>query len=401
MKKKFTLIFIVTLGLTSLLKAQTPTDSLLLYLPFNGNVNDESGNDRNVTNEGATLTSNRFGAENSAYLFDGNNDYIQVASSEKLNNLSNEITISSWVKANYEFYQTVLSIGSSNVLFGFAKYLRPGIIYRGLTVDYGTSENYWSRILPYYAIPENEWTFIATTYSSTDSVITIYVNDSIVHNSQAYGTITPSTADLFIGKRDSEQYPEYYKGTIDDIRVYNRALSKTEITALFEGMPCIETFNDTTIYYVSDIEFQAETPKLYFESTDSLTAQSGGCDSIVHRYTKFVFNTNYCSDSISVTDTLIIDIILTGLAPQDNVNSILVYPNPAHEYVIINTGDFNQMSNYNLKIVNTLSQTVFENLINQAEFQINLNDFDGYGLYFIKIFDDQGKLLHTRKLILQ
>ena len=325
MKKKYRLFFIVTLAFTSLLKAQTPSDSLLLYLPFNGNVNDGSGNNLNVTNEGATLTSNRFGAENSAYLFDGNNDYVQVTSSEKLNNISNEITISGWVKANYQFYHTVLSRNSSNVLFGFAKNLRPGIIFHGLTVDYGTSENYWSRILPYYTIPENEWTFIATTFSNTDSVITFYVNDSIVHNSQAYGTITPSTADLFIGKRDSEQYPEYFKGSIDDIRVYNRALSKAEITALFEEVQCVKTFNDTTIYYVSNIEFQTETPKLYFESTDSLTIESGGCDSIVHRYTKFVFNANNCLDSISVTDTLIIDIMLTGLTDPDNLNTILVY----------------------------------------------------------------------------
>lgn len=185
---------------------------------------------------------------------------------------------------------------------------------------------------------------------------------------------------------------------------------------LFPRVPCSDTIlNDTIIHYVSDIEFQIESPKTYFESTDSLTTQVGGCDSIIHNYSKYIFDANHCTDttevfdttyvtvydSISVTDTLIINVVLTGITPPNNVNTVAVYPNPANDYVIINTGDYSQMTDYNLQIVNTFGQTVFENLINQAEFQINVNDFGGYGTYFIKIFDDQGTLLDTRKLILQ
>lgn len=160
------------------------------------------------------------------------------------------------------------------------------------------------------------------------------------------------------------------------------------------------TINDTTLYYVSNEEFISLSPITYLVRSDSLTRVKG-CDSTTHYFTRYVYAPNYYTDSISVTDTLIIDITLTGITQTNNINTIKVYPNPARDYVIINTQNYDQMSVYSLEIVNTLGQTVFENLINQAEFQINVNDFGGYGTYFIKVFDDQGKLLDTRKLILQ
>ena len=106
-------------------------------------------------------------------------------------------------------------------------------------------------------------------------------------------------------------------------------------------------------------------------------------------------------DSIAVTDTLIIDVELAGISPPENMNTIKVFPNPSSDFVIINTGDYNLMSTYNIKIVNAMGQTVFESLTDQQEFQIDVNDFGGYGTYFVKVYDDLGDLKETRKLIIQ
>jgi len=57
-----------------------PTDGLILYFPFNGNANDESGNGNNGTVYGATLTADRFGSASSAYDFNGVNAYINIPS---------------------------------------------------------------------------------------------------------------------------------------------------------------------------------------------------------------------------------------------------------------------------------------------------------------------------------
>ena len=55
-----------------------PANGLVGWWPFNGNANDESGNGNNGTVNGATLTSDRFGTNNKAYLFDGVDDKINT-----------------------------------------------------------------------------------------------------------------------------------------------------------------------------------------------------------------------------------------------------------------------------------------------------------------------------------
>lgn len=407
MKKKFTiLVLLAVLGLSGLVQAQIPTDSLVGYWPFNGNANDESGNGNDGTVNGATLTTDRFGNANSAYSFDGSDDYIVVTANNFLQ--TSNFTVSCWIKAN--------RLDGHNTFFST------------MDLNQGPLSDYELRVWESYIqnAKGNGVSFGGLSSQSTIDTIAWYHCVSIYRNDTFYLVINniyedtvangffANNFDLYFGTRNTDGL--FYKGILDDIRIYNKALSYEEITSLYEEGLCSDTLiSDTIIHYVSNIEFQYESPKTYFESTDSLTTQIGGCDSIIHHYSKYVFDANHCTDttevfdttyvtvydSISVTDTLIIDVVLTGIAPPNNVNTVKVYPNPANDYVVINTGDYGQMTGYNMQIVNPLGQTVFENLIDQAEFQINVNDFGGYGTYFIKIFDDQGTLLDTRKLILQ
>ena len=72
---------ITIFGLATITFGQTvpsyiPTSGLVGWWPFNGNANDESGNGNNGMVNGATLTSDRFGNTNSAYNFNGMNDFI-------------------------------------------------------------------------------------------------------------------------------------------------------------------------------------------------------------------------------------------------------------------------------------------------------------------------------------
>jgi len=105
-------------------------------------------------------------------------------------------------------------------------------------------------------------------------------------------------------------------------------------------------------------------------------------------------NVVYFGDEMSFTTAVATDIQALG-----NIGELLIYPNPTSDYVIINTGDFNNMTGYTIRIENTLGQIVFENLINQAEFKIDLNEFCNYGMYFVKIIDETSNVLETRKLI--
>ncbi|MBI4688657.1 MAG: hypothetical protein HY754_00055 [Nitrospirae bacterium] len=71
----FIVMFLILFASTSFASL---TDGLVAYYPFNRNANDESGNGYNGTVSGATLTSDRNGNANSAYRFDGVNDYIKI-----------------------------------------------------------------------------------------------------------------------------------------------------------------------------------------------------------------------------------------------------------------------------------------------------------------------------------
>ena len=202
------------------------------------------------------------------------------------------------------------------------------------------------------------------------------------------------------------------------------------VKLIINSSSCQDTIiNDTITYFVSSPEFQSLSPKTVFENTDSLTTQIGGCDSVIYHYSKFVYNPTYCSDtiyttvtlydttfvtvfdtiyntvtiydSIAVTDTLIIDVTFTGVAPPNNLNTIKVYPNPTKDKVYINTGNYALMPNYRIKIVTSLGQIIFENLVNQPLFEVDISAFGALGLYYIQLFDDTNQMIDVRKILLE
>jgi len=72
-------------------------DGLIAHYPFNGNANDASGNGNHGTVNGATLTEDRFGNADSAYKFDGQDDYIDLG--QVKTNISSKFSISAEIKA--------------------------------------------------------------------------------------------------------------------------------------------------------------------------------------------------------------------------------------------------------------------------------------------------------------
>jgi len=91
------------------LGAVSAQDGLVAYYPFNGNANDESGNGNNGTVYGATLAADRFGIVNSAYSFDGVDDYIQVPYDPSLQP-TEQLTVSAFAKlSEYSSYQMILN----------------------------------------------------------------------------------------------------------------------------------------------------------------------------------------------------------------------------------------------------------------------------------------------------
>ncbi|MEM7345222.1 MAG: LamG domain-containing protein [Chloroflexota bacterium] len=213
---------------TPMYTTQAITDGLIACYAFSGNANDSSGNNNHGTVQGAILTTDRFGHTNRAYQFDGINDYIRVPHSDSLN-INESISLVAWVKfeAGGAFSPRVLHKEKAYELFtGNTAASRP-IIF-GLNASSGTPHIYLNSITTYDA---GNWMFLVGTYDG--SQVKLYNNGGLVIQQAYSSTIFSSSSHLEIG-RNGFNGNDDYKGIIDDVRIYNRALSEQEILELYQ-----------------------------------------------------------------------------------------------------------------------------------------------------------------------
>ena len=96
--KKILLLFLLICSLSfGQVPSYVPTNGLVAWWPFNGNTNDESGNGNNGTNNGATLTQDRFGNANSAYYFSSSGCATRIDANLNTSNINGAVSISIWV----------------------------------------------------------------------------------------------------------------------------------------------------------------------------------------------------------------------------------------------------------------------------------------------------------------
>ena len=206
------------------LPSYVSNNGLVGYWPFNGNANDESGNGNNGTVNGATLSTDRNGNANSAYSFDGYNNNIKI-NENKLLNLSSQFSISFWSKIipksdNSAHHIIVKGDNSSNeysiVSVGNIMYLNKQNVKSILGSNF--EQNKWNQVTIVWNYPNAK----------------IYING--VNSSEINTDVQfiPSNTPLYFGTIDG--YGGTY-GQLDDIAIYNRALTEQEITALYTGTP--------------------------------------------------------------------------------------------------------------------------------------------------------------------
>ena len=114
-----------------------------------------------------------------------------------------------------------------------------------------------------------------------------------------------------------------------------------------------------------------------------------------------LYNGNICYQNITVTDTLLINMGITGYNPVTYNNTIKIFPNPSNDHITIDYGNFSSLSGYQLIIENSLGQQMFQTAINQQSNYLSLASWTGNGLYFVHIIDPQGNTVDIRKTVLQ
>lgn len=207
-------------------------DSLIAYFPFKGNALNEIPTTNDGIVDGAVLTTDMQAIENSAYLFNGIDNMIRVPHNDALN-LSTEFTITALVRPQEVKTQHVIRKGPTvngpgTWPYGLA-FSQSGDIIFTVTTENGSVINQ-ARKQGYEA---NQWYYITGVYKN--NTMYLYVNGMLEATENTNGLITTNTYPLLIGTRLSMP-SNTFKGTIDEIRIYNTALSETEITTLYNNL---------------------------------------------------------------------------------------------------------------------------------------------------------------------
>jgi photosystem II stability/assembly factor-like uncharacterized protein len=208
-----------------------PVSDMVAFYPFNGNANDETGNGNNGTVDGATLTADRFGNADKAYSFDGVNDKISGNVDGSL--FSEHKTISLWaVISEPESYSPrIAGIGSAGTPAQYYSSILEGTASprRIQFYSYGSVADGYSATLVQNS---NEWHNYAVTFDG--SKVKIFIDGVLDKETSTSETLVSLTsAILQIGYSDNNL--DWFEGKIDDIRIYNRALSNAEVQALYNA----------------------------------------------------------------------------------------------------------------------------------------------------------------------
>jgi hypothetical protein len=340
MKKLLLLLgFALSLLMNAQVPSYVPTNGLVAYYPFNGNANDASINALNGTNGGATLTTDRFGNPISAYSFIGGT-YINILDNSLFN--TSQGTWSAW----YCF--TAPSGGNGYGLIGKGSNFTSNL---GLLENQNniSSKISWvsnqASSLPPSRTMNGNWHNYVLTWDNSTGIIKGY-SDGVLLGQATYNTSfnLNNGKNIRIGRSD-ESYWQSYNGKADDFGIWNRVLTQSEITNLY--------------------------------------------------------NANICYQNITVTDTLIIN---TGILSYNTVtynNTVTIYPNPANDQITINCGNIANVVGYQIKITNSLGQVMFNQPMNTQQYVVPINTWTGQGMYFVSIINAQGQTINTKKIILQ
>lgn len=245
MNKKLKLLVLVLLCATALAAISeeigTPqasltrntTEHLVVYYPFNGNALDESGNELHLSISGSPqLCPDRFGNPNSAYSFSGTYDFMSVADNELLR--PEHITISAWFNTNGR---------NANPRILEKRYVIPSYPWTSYLLEYNNLSHFpqtqfstdGNRTVLVSTVTSNlnHWHFLAATYDGND--LKLYLDGVLVNSTPKTGAITYSSLPLYIGTcHEGASHTYVFCGELDDIRIYDTALSAAEIYSLYD-----------------------------------------------------------------------------------------------------------------------------------------------------------------------
>ena len=223
---------------------------LVAYYPFNGNANDQSGNGHHGTVNGATLTADRQSSSDQAYSFDGTNDYIEVPDNDQLDGMTSGLSLAAWLKTSSTQSQFVIS--------------KAGIVRTGSITDdvyhlgfkLCCSSSFSSQVdgaIQGIVVDKRQLDFASMYIAGSSKVVTdgnwhhvafiwdkpnfkIYVDGQEVSNLVYYDNKSTNSESLNSSVTTTLRIGggmDLFSGSIDEVRIYNRALNASEVSQLY------------------------------------------------------------------------------------------------------------------------------------------------------------------------
>lgn len=321
------------------ISAQIPSNGLIAFYPFNGNTNDESGNAYHAQNYGSTPVTDRFSKSANACELDANGSYLVLPQ----NFDSKPRSINLWFNAAVgggTGWQQIYSSDNPN--------LSHGMVYISIFDVNNVPELHIANgnARDTVDISRNAW-YNVHLQLGVDSVMDFYLNGQLI-SSRKY-TFNLHSVDGFqnvvLGASRSAAN-SYFKGLLDDIRIYNRTLNQAEITSIW---------------------MDGKTPVW-----------------------------------TSICDTLRIKMALSDAGNNTYRHTFSVYPNPAKSRLMIDFGSYYQeLGNLSISISNSLGQTLYNGTVNKQLLELDLGLWTGKGLYMLEISESHGKVLERKKILLE
>jgi len=223
---------VTSIALSSTTQASL-TDGLIAYYPFNGNANDETGYGYHGTVYGAILTMDRFGDFSSAYYFDGIEDSIIIQNNPLLNPA--HITLSAWVNValdiNHDLSMDIISKDGEKRNRQFLLNENGEGRFRA-HIGTAVGDFHYFDSEP---VERGKWHHVVQTYDGES--LNLYVDGEPQFPEEIHtvsGGSDNSSQPIRIGGGAPERLlPLWFRGMIDDVRIYNRSLSALEVQQLF------------------------------------------------------------------------------------------------------------------------------------------------------------------------
>jgi len=244
---------------------------LISWWKADGDPKDIVGSNDGELKNGATFEQGKIGQ---AFKFDGIDDYVSIPDADALK-ITGNITIGAWIKHN----KTLLKIVEDTIMKGTDSYGLRATKDGGF--DFHLYADNWRDLRADVSVNAEQWYYIVGTYDYDKGEQKIYV-DGILKKTSSWKYLINSNSDpLTFGKKVTANN-NWFSGSLDDVQLYNRALSNSEISALYEGSlekydpdTCWNAANSTFICPVGSHIYQYETQggvradlKADFEATD-------------------------------------------------------------------------------------------------------------------------------------